>query len=96
MGPNCGRLLLTHSAMGRFMLMANGSKPSCRPQMVKKRRLETSWPRLRRPAWSRARLQTGTKPGGSEVMGSRGQLWGHGVSCGVTGVMEVMGSRGQL
>ena len=64
MGRNCGRLLLTQSAMGRCVLMANGSKPSCRPQMVKKRRLETSWPRLRRAAWSRARLQTGTKPAG--------------------------------
>lgn len=44
------------------MLIAKGSKPSCRPQMVKYRRLLTSWPRLRRPTCDRPRLQTGMKP----------------------------------
>lgn len=63
-GMNWGKLLLNHMVMSRFMLMANGSNPSCRPQMAKYCRLLTFWPRLIRPTWDRPRAHTGIKPEG--------------------------------
>lgn len=59
---NWGRLLLNQVVISLFMLIANGSNPSCRPQIVKKRRLPTSCPRFSLPTWDIPRLQTGIKP----------------------------------
>lgn len=62
-GTNWGSLLLSHMVTSRFMLTANGSYPSCRPQMVKYFRVLTSLPKFILPTWTTPRLHTGIKPG---------------------------------
>lgn len=61
-GTNWGSLLLSHMVTSRFMFTANGSKPSCRPQMVKYLRVLTSLPKFILATWQTPRLQTGIKP----------------------------------
>lgn len=62
-GTNWGSLLLSHMVTSRFMFTANGSKPSCRPQMVKYLRVLTSLPKFILATWQTPRLHTGMKPG---------------------------------
>ena len=61
-GMNWASLLPSHMVMSRFMLTAKGSKPSCRPQMVKYFRVLTSLPKFILPTWQTPRLHTGTNP----------------------------------